>query len=116
MIKELEAGGPQDAGESLRYPLSDVGCAPLAGRKLENVLILLLESWRADAMDSVVTPQMNAFAKEASYFRQHFSSGNSTRAGVFPLFYGLHATYWRAVQANNARIHNPVLIDVLQDN
>jgi len=116
MIKELEADGPENAGESLRYPLNDVGCAPRADRTRKNVLVLLLESWRADAMDSVVAPQMYAFAREASYFRQHFSSGNSTRAGVFPLFYGIHSTYWRAVQANNARIHNPVLIDALQDN
>jgi membrane-anchored protein YejM (alkaline phosphatase superfamily) len=35
---------------------------------------------------------------------------------VFPLFYGIHSTYWKAVKANNVRIHNPVLIDALQEN
>ena len=116
MIRELETSVGHDTGEPLRYPLNDVGCAAREGRTLQNVVVLLLESWRADAMDSVVTPRMYAFAKDASHFRQHFSSGNSTRAGVFPLFYGIHSTYWRAVQANNARIHNPVLIDALEDN
>jgi membrane-anchored protein YejM (alkaline phosphatase superfamily) len=67
-------------------------------------------------MDSVTTPRMFDFARGASTFLHHFSSGNSTPSGVFPLFYGIHSTYWKAVKANNVRIHNPVLIDALQDN
>src|SRR5689334_22437572 len=67
-------------------------------------------------MDSVTTPRLSAFANEASTFLDHFSSGNSTPTGVFPLFYGIHSTYWKAVKANNVRIHNPVLIDAMEDN
>ena len=103
------------SGASLVYPLHDAGCSARPRSDRMNVVILLLESWRADAMDSVVTPRMSAFARDASTFTEHFSSGNSTPSGVFPLFYGIHATYWKAVKANNVRIHNPVLIDALQE-
>jgi membrane-anchored protein YejM (alkaline phosphatase superfamily) len=59
---------------------------------------------------------MSAFAERASRFTNHFSSGNSTPTGVFPIFYGIHPTYWAAVKANNAAVHNPVLIDALAAN
>ncbi|HEU4994118.1 MAG TPA: sulfatase-like hydrolase/transferase [Gemmatimonadaceae bacterium] len=116
MIRELEADEPLSTGEALHYPLGDPGCRSGSAGPHKNVLILFVESWRADAMDSVVTPRLHAFSKDASLFLDHFSSGNSTRSGVFPLFYGIHSTYWTAVKANNVRIHNPVLIDALQDN
>jgi len=101
---------------SLHYPLHDVGCGASAERNHENILVLLVESWRADTMDSLTAPRLTAFAKDASTFLDHFSSGNSTPSGVFPLFYGIHSTYWKAVKANNVRIHNPVLIDALEEN
>ena len=111
------AVNPQEtAAASMRYPLNDIGCGARSNRTRKNVLILLVESWRADAMDSIVTPQLYAFSRDASTFLRHFSSGNSTPSGVFPLFYGIHSTYWKAVKANNVSIHNPVLIDALQEN
>jgi membrane-anchored protein YejM (alkaline phosphatase superfamily) len=116
MVRELEGGGSDETQASLHYPRADVACGPTDVRRRRNVLILLLESWRADAMDSVVTPRMYTFAKTASVFGHHFSSGNATPTGVFPLFYGIHSTYWSAVRANNASIHNPVLIDAFQEN
>lgn len=116
MIREVDRAGGKGAPESLRYPLREVRCqVPTDGRK-PNVLVLLLESWRPDALDPVVTPRMHEFSRRASVFRRHFSTGNSTPAGVFPLFYGLHSTYWMAVKVNNPLIDNPPLIDVLEDN
>lgn len=117
-VRASQADATDGGSASLRYPLHDVACDPRSDHVPRNVLILLLESWRADAMDSVVSPQMDAFAKGggASTFLEHFSSGNSTPTGVFPLFYGIHSTYWKAVKANNVRIHNPVLIDAMEDN
>jgi uncharacterized protein len=116
LIRESAADASGASGPSLHYPLRDAGCSARSERVRKNVLVLLVESWRADAMDSVVTPKVSAFARDASTFLDHFSSGNSTPSGVFPLFYGIHATYWKAVKANNVRIHNPVLIDALQEN
>jgi membrane-anchored protein YejM (alkaline phosphatase superfamily) len=116
LIRESEAGNSASGVASLQYPLHDAGCSARADGTRKNVLVLLVESWRADAMDSVTTPRLAAFGRDASVFLDHFSSGNSTPSGVFPLFYGIHSTYWKAVKANNVRIHNPVLIDALQDN
>jgi uncharacterized protein len=116
MIGEASASGLGAEAGAFRYPLHDVSCNLSDGHERLNIVILLLESWRADALDSVVTPRMNAFSQRASRFLSHFSSGNSTPAGVFPVFYGIHSTYWTAVKANNALIHNPVLIDALEAN
>ena len=101
---------------SLSYPLSEMKYNVLPGKKLPNIVILFLESWRFDMMNEAVTPNIFALSKRSSVFLKHFSSGNSTVAGVFGLFYGLHPTYWTAVKANNVLIDNPVFIDILKDN
>ena len=116
MIGEASASGPGAEAGDFRYPLHEVPCKIPDGHRRPNVVILLLESWRTDALDPVVSPRMNAFSQRASRFMNHFSSGNSTPAGVFPIFYGIHSTYWAAVKANNAVVHNPVLIDALEAN
>ena len=105
---------PSSDAASLRYPLHPV--YGKAGANPPNILLLLLESWRSDTMDSLVSPNIYALSKRSSVFLNHLSSGNSTPYGVFGLFYGLHPTYWKAVKANNAAINNPVLIDMLQAN
>jgi membrane-anchored protein YejM (alkaline phosphatase superfamily) len=116
IIHEASAGELGAETGAFRYPLREVACDPSAGRRPPNVVVLLLESWRADAFDAVVTPRMDAFSQRAARFLNHFSSGNSTPAGVFPIFYGIYPTYWTAVKANNAVIQNPVLIDALEAN
>ena len=99
------------ASSSMRYPLREVHAVPGGARP--NIILLLLESWRYDMMDSTVSPNVDALGRRSSVFLRHLSSGNSTPSGVFGLFYGIHPTYWSAVKANNAAIDNPVLIDVL---
>lgn len=107
--------GSIDEGRSLAYPLRPVPCdTSAAGGRRPNILLILLESWRADTLNDEVAPRMSAFARRSSDFVNHFSSGNSTPAGVFSLFYGIHSTYWAAVKANAASIDNPVLIDALE--
>ncbi|MDH4036014.1 MAG: sulfatase-like hydrolase/transferase [Candidatus Krumholzibacteria bacterium] len=110
------SGSADDAGQALHYPLRDVACDSTMVSRRPNILLLLLESWRFDAMNERISPHMAAFASRASRFDNHFSSGNSTPSGVFSVFYGIHPTYWAAVKANCAAIDNPVLIDVLQQN
>lgn len=118
MIRETAMSTPGEAGAagprgSLAYPLQPPACVP---ERLPNIVLLLPESWRFDAMDSTVSPRIWRLARRSSVFRRHYSSGNSTSAGVFSLFYGLHPTYWNAVKANAASIDNPVLIDILRQN
>ncbi|MEX2531757.1 MAG: sulfatase-like hydrolase/transferase [Gemmatimonadota bacterium] len=116
MIGEDEAFASGALPTSLSYPLADITCKVPDDHGRPNVLLLLLESWRADALNPDVTPRMHELAERSSVFLNHFSSGNSTPQGVFPLFYGLHSTYWPAVKANAPTIDNPVLIDALEDN
>lgn len=109
------AGEAAAGGASIHYPLRPIHYAPPAGRRLPNIVILLLESWRADAMDSVTTPHMYALAQRSTWCLDHFSSGNATPSGVFGIFYAIHPTYWTAVKANSRAIDNPVFIDALQE-
>jgi membrane-anchored protein YejM (alkaline phosphatase superfamily) len=72
--------------------------------------VLVVDSWRADALDERVTPRLEALAREARRFDDHLSSGNGTRFGVFGMLYGLHGSYWWSVLAER---RPPVLLEVL---
>ncbi|RKX20640.1 MAG: hypothetical protein DRP35_05760 [Candidatus Zixiibacteriota bacterium] len=105
-----------DGQSVLKYPLSGIKYNVPDDIKPPNIVIVFLESWRYDMMNERVTPNIYALSKKSSVFLRHFSSGNSTIAGVFGFFYSLDATYWTAVKANNVQIDNPVFIDVLREN
>jgi hypothetical protein len=107
------ASDPQGA---LKYPLAAMKYRVAPDTKPPNIVVVFLESWRHDAMNEHVTPNIFALSKKSSVFLNHFATGNSTVAGVFGFFYGLDPTYWTAVKANNVRIDNPVIIDALQEN
>ena len=106
----LEAGGDV----SLDYPRGEIDWTPPSGRP-PNMVFIMLESWRWDAMDAELTPNIYALAERSAVFTNHLSSGNQTTCGIFGLFYGLHATYWPAVKANSVALDNPVLMDVMKD-
>jgi membrane-anchored protein YejM (alkaline phosphatase superfamily) len=115
LVTQAEVSPPADEFLSLWYPRREVRCPAPAGKRRPNILLIVLESWRSDTMDAVVSPNIHALAQRSSVFLKHFSSGNATPTGIFGLFYGIHPTYWTAVKANSAVIDNPVLIDVLKD-
>lgn len=98
-------------GVELAYPLEAPSLDPEGPRP--NVLIVVIDCWRADAFDAETTPALSAFASAANggrRFDDHLSGGNSTRFGIFSLLYGLHGSYWFPVlQAQRT----PVLIDSL---
>ncbi|MDH3354604.1 MAG: DUF3413 domain-containing protein, partial [Chromatiales bacterium] len=95
----------------LDYPKTAMQCSkpeqPL------NLLYIVIDSWRYDMMSSSVTPNIADFSKSESTlsFQQHFSGGNSTRSGIFSLFYGLPSTYWNTISSSQV---GAVLIDQLQ--
>jgi len=112
---ESEIAAMEGQVGSLMYPLAEMTYRLPGDSTPPNIVMILLESWRFDMMNDSVTPNIHALSEKSSVFLDHFSSGNQTICGVFGLFYGLHATYWNAVKANNALIDNPVLIDILQE-
>jgi len=67
---------------------------------------------RADALVPEITPSLDELAGSAVRFDRHYSGGNSSRAGMFSLFYGLPPTYWAAF-ARAGR--PPVLMDMFQE-
>ena len=83
---------------SFRYPLN-----PLQYGKSQdlNVLILAVDSLRADVVDEKTMPNVTAFKKKAITFLDHYSAGNATRAGIFGLFYGLPPFYWQSALSTN---------------
>jgi membrane-anchored protein YejM (alkaline phosphatase superfamily) len=109
----MEAGGG-DHG-ILIYPLRNLEYGKPKGRDLPNIVVFFFESWRYDMMTGEVTPNTFALSRQSTVCSRHFCSGNSTVAGIFGFFYGLCPSYWTAVKGNNNRIHNPVLIDILED-
>ena len=92
---------------ALLYPKNPLICTPHATPK--NILIILVESWRADSFNTSVMPQLSTWAnqKNMSYFTAHLSGGNATEAGVFSLFYSLPHAYWNDV---TSRQLPPVLV------
>lgn len=94
----------------LRYPIK-----PLKFKTIEkplNVLIIVIDAWRFDMLDPVVTPQLYAFSKRAWQFTNHWSGGNCTQAGIFSLFYGLPGTYWSSMLDKR---QGPLLINSFLD-
>ncbi|MCR5084509.1 MAG: sulfatase-like hydrolase/transferase [Succinivibrionaceae bacterium] len=73
-----------------RHPLAYNG----AGQRL-NVLILAVDALRSDMLDQEVMPRLFGYAGSSYRFLDHYSGGNSTRAGIFSLFYGIPASYWQ---------------------
>ena len=75
-----------------------------------NILVLVIDSLRADALSQERMPALTAWSKSARTFTNHISGGNGTRFGIFSLIYALHGPYWHSVYAE---ARPPVLLDVL---
>lgn len=102
----LRQGGAGAAGD-LRYPLRPLACAPPTGTT-PNVLWILIDALRPDAIDPAASPTVAAFRDTGQSFANHWSGGNSSRMGVFSLFYGLPSTYWQSFYDTQ---QPPVLLD-----
>jgi len=93
----------------LIYPLAPLRCDPRA--PAYNILVVVIDAMRADALTPDVAPRLEQFARRAIRFDHHYSGGNTSRTGLFSLFYGVPGTYFDAF-ANRAR--PPVLMDELR--
>ena len=100
-------GRPSD--RALNYPLTPLRCDPPT--PMLNVVLVVIDAMRADALTPAVAPNTFDLAQDAIRFDGNFSGGNSSRAGMFSLFYGLPGTYWDAF-ANLTR--PPLVMDLFQ--
>lgn len=94
----------------LKYPLETISTQNV--EQPINIVMIVLDSWRVDTFNAENTPNIWAFAQNGKTLKEHWSSGNATRMGIFGLFYGLPGTYWHSFLANT---QSPVLIDRLQE-
>lgn len=81
----------------LSYPEQPLTCQ--ADTKI-NVLMITIDSLRADMVDSKSMPFLHQYTENNQSFTQHFSGGNQFRTGMFSLLYGLQGSY------GDARIFN----------
>ena len=94
---------------SMNYPLQKIEFKK--PEKPLNIVWLVSESWRADTLTPEIMPATTAFAKKAWFFKNHYSSGNGTRMGMFGMFYGLYGSYWFSALSEGK---SPILMRVLK--
>jgi len=92
---------PGQTPSGLLYPREPLRFVTPAVR--ENIVMIVVDSWRADTLTARATPNLAALAAESVRFTNHHSGGNATRVGMFSLFYGLPGTYWHDVLAEQRR-------------
>jgi membrane-anchored protein YejM (alkaline phosphatase superfamily) len=110
-LTEREILQPESKGTKVVYPLHPMQC--VANKKPLNVVVIGIDTWRADMLDSKVMPNVTHFAKSAQVFSHHMSGGDCTEPGIFSFFYSLPAYYRNAMYRANA---NPVFIEELVRN
>ena len=93
----------------LNYPLNPLQChqdAPM------NLLLIVADSMRGSVLTPELAPNISTFAENHGMdFRNHFSGGNSSRMGMFSLFYGLPPGYWSSFSSLQK---STVLLDEMQ--
>ena len=89
-----QASLPDPRHSQLQYPRQPLRCQSTTQ---PNVLVVVLESLRADALAPRSMPNTWALAQQSQVFSRHYSSGNATRFGLFGLLYGLPGGYWHSM-------------------
>ena len=97
------------AGGSLDYPKSPIRLRPDGPRP--NVVVIAIEGARFDMLTPAVMPLLTRWGEKHLVCDDHYSSGNTTRYGIFGLLYGIHGTYWQNALAGH---EGPVLIRTLK--
>jgi membrane-anchored protein YejM (alkaline phosphatase superfamily) len=109
LARRVSVGMEDTAGRLLDYPKNPLQCT--AKRQL-NLLMIVVDSMRGSMLTPEYAPEMSRFAAgKGITFRNHFSGGNSSRMGMFSLFYGLPPGYWSTFSSLQRA---PVLMDELQ--
>jgi membrane-anchored protein YejM (alkaline phosphatase superfamily) len=105
MSQQLDQG----SSGTLNYPLNPLQCR---NDQPMNVLLIMADALRWDIVEPVTMPFLSRYAgQRGQQFMQHFSGGNSSRMGVFSLFYGLPPGYWGSFEAMH---RSSVLIDEMR--
>ena len=80
------------------YPLHPLQCQ--RSNKPLNIMLVVIDTLRADMLTAEVMPNLHALTTQGWNFTDHHSASNSTRAGIFSLFYGIPPNYWFSALAS----------------
>jgi membrane-anchored protein YejM (alkaline phosphatase superfamily) len=86
---------PAMDASTLDYPKAPLNCRQ--NTPPMNLVILLVDALRFDAVNQQTMPHLNKLANEMSSFGHYYSGGNATQPGLFSLFYGLPPNDWPSV-------------------
>lgn len=103
LLRQASAG----ASGAINYPLHPLQCST-PDTASPNVVWVLIDALRPDAIDAATMPALARFGSTGQVFANNWSGGNSSRMGLFSMFYGLPGTYWQDFY-NTQR--PPVLMD-----
>lgn len=99
-------------GNDFKYPVNSLEYN--SSIEIKNVVIIGIDDMRSDALTPELAPQIFKHAKRSAVqFTNHWSGGNSTKMGLFSLFYGIPPTYEQYIESNK---RSPVLIDKVLEN
>lgn len=97
--------------DNLRYPLQEFTFSKATESANYNILIVNIESLRADMLNAKNMPNLEALSQQGINFKNHFSGANNSAQGVFSLFYGLPNSYWGTITSNHIA---PVFMNLIQ--
>ena len=94
----------------LNYPLKKLEFPSTINKP--NIIIITIDSWRYDMVNEQVSPNIYSFSKNSWVYNNHYSGGNSTRFGLFSMFYGIYGSYWHTILSERVE---PVFMKSLRD-
>ncbi len=75
---------------NISYPVKPLQCV---SEEQPNILLITIDSLRADMLDESTMPFLSQYAKENLDFHQHLSGGTQFTSGLFSIMYGLQGSY-----------------------
>nr|WP_324259498.1 sulfatase-like hydrolase/transferase [Cellvibrio fontiphilus] len=110
VVENTEGYNLPDTADGLQYPRTALHCKteqPL------NILMLVVDSLRADQFTAEVMPNSFKLRDKALVFDNHYSTSNATRYGLFSMMYGISGSYWKPILAAEK---GSVLFDLTLEN
>jgi len=104
--------GPEASRGAERIPLG-IRAGTVRFTRRPDIVVVLVESLRADLFDSLTMPRLARRAEQGSVFERHYASASSTHYTLFSLFFGLQSQKLDAVVGSGRA---PLLFGALKAN
>jgi hypothetical protein len=104
--------GPDAERSAARLPLG-IPAGTVRFTRRPDIVLVLIESLRADFFDSLTMPRLVRRAEQGSVFARHYASASSTHYSLFSLFFGLQSQKMDAIVGSGRA---PLLFGALKAN